>query len=383
MKKRVRGKIIAFAADLVIAALLLCGIYGVNYLLPQKGISARTMVAQAANHSSGQDKEKLPDNSGSSQDKGNTSQGENQTEDPQAREEELQSLTSSYSNGLPTTKVSLDTQDWHQKFADKFTDQVVSTDTSYTSPNVSVQLSYNTYDTSRLDKTQGGKHLQYGTNISYVLADIYISDITCLQTCFAQNVYGVGYDEKLSDMSARLKSVLAVNGDSYSNSRHQNNGTIIRNGVIYRAKQTDMETCVLNWDGTMKIYAPEEMNTQQLIDSGAYQSWIFGPSLLDDNGKAKTTFQTWSYIRESHPRTAIGYYEPGHYCLLVVDGRQDNSRGMFLDEMAGLFEKLGCKAAYNLDGGHCSFMTLKDRVVNHPYRAGHKVEDGIFITEGL
>ncbi len=90
--------------------------------------------------------------------------------------------------------------------------------------------------------------------------------ITCLQTCFARNTYGVGYDEKLSDMSARLKSVLAVNGDSYSNSRHKNNGTIIRNGVIYRARQTDMETCVLNWDGTMKIYNPEEINTQQLTD---------------------------------------------------------------------------------------------------------------------
>lgn len=207
--------------------------------------------------------------------------------------------------------------------------------------------------------------------------------ITCLQTCFARNTYGVGYDEKLSDMSARLKSVLAVNGDSYSNSRHKNNGTIIRNGVIYRARQTDMETCVLNWDGTMKIYNPEEINTQQLIDSGAYQSWIFGPSLLDENGKAKTTFQTWSYITESHPRTAIGYYEPGHYCLLVADGRQDSSRGMFLDEMAALFEQLGCKAAYNLDGGHCSFMTLQDQVINHPYKSEHKVEDGIFIMEGL
>ena len=182
------------------------------------------------------------------------------------------------SNGLPTTTVSLDTQDWSRKYADKFTDQVGSTDTSYTSPHVSVKLSRNTYNTNRLDKTQGGKHIQYGTNISYVLADIYVSDITCLQTCFAQNVYGVGYDEKLSDMSARLKSVLAVNGDSYSNSRHRNNGTIIRNGVIYRAQQTDMETCVLNWDGTMKIYKPEEMNTQQLIDSGAYQSWISVPA---------------------------------------------------------------------------------------------------------
>lgn len=69
--------------------------------------------------------------------------------------------------------------------------------------------------------------------------------------------------------------------------------------------------------------------------------------------------------------------------MLVVDGRQSSSRGMFLDEMAALFEQLGCKVAYNLDGGHCSFMTLQDQVANHPYRAQHKVEDGIFITEGL
>ncbi len=31
-----------------------------------------------------------------------------------------------------------------------------------------------------------------------------------------------------------------------------------------------------------------------------------------------------------------------------------------MDEMAKLFEDLGCKAAYNLDGGHCSFMTMQD-----------------------
>ncbi len=56
---------------------------------------------------------------------------------------------------------------------------------------------------------------------------------------------------------------------------------------------------------------------------------------------------------------------------------------MFLEEMSQLFESLGCKAAYNLDGGHCSFMTLEDQVVNHPYKAAHQVPDGIFVTEGL
>lgn len=81
-----------------------------------------------------------------------------------------------------------------------------------------------------------------------------------LQTAFAQDTYGVGYEEKLTDMSKRLNSVFAVNGDSYSNNRHKDNGTIIRNGVIYRSKQSDAETCVLNWDGTMDIYLPNQVN---------------------------------------------------------------------------------------------------------------------------
>ena len=385
MKKR----LIAAVSDLLVAALLLGGIYGVNYLIPQKGVSARNMTQIAENKESS-DTGKNIGSLESTERSSSKPKGQNQSGTTQSGQtagtgeaQKLQDLLKNNSGGLATTKVLLDTQDWHKKFADKFTDQVVSTDTTYTSPNLSIELTYHSYNTNKLDHTQNGQHERYGSNIAYVLADIYVGDITCLQTCFAQNTYGVGYSEKLSEMSARMQSVLAVNGDSYSNSRHKDNGTIIRNGVIYRTQPTDMETCVLNWDGTMKIYSPQELNVQQLIDSGAYQSWIFGPSLLDSNGKANTNFRTWSYITESHPRTAIGYYEPGHYCLLVVDGRQQSSRGMFLDEMANLFEQLGCKAAYNLDGGHCSFMTMGNQIVNHPYKPEHTVEDGLFITEGL
>lgn len=343
MKKR----LIFFGVDILAAAVILLAVWIINYKIPQKGTQAVPLqkITEVQNNV-------------------NMSNG---TSD----------------NSLQRTDVVTAKEDWHQKFTDKFTDKVVATDTSYTSPNLSVHLTFDSYDTDTLDKSNDGKHEKYGTKISYVLADIYVGDITCLQTAFAQDTYGVGYEEKLTDMSARMKSIFAVNGDSYSNNRHKDNGTIIRNGVIYRSMQSNAETCVLNWDGTMDIYSPGQVDVQQLIKKGAYQSWIFGPSLLDENGKAKKTFLTWDYIRQSHPRTAIGYYEPGHYCLLLVDGRQPSSRGMFPSEMAQLFEKLGCKAAYNLDGGHCSFMTYKDQVVNHPYKPEHQVSDGIFITEGL
>lgn len=350
-----RRKILWIAVDLLLAAIIVLSIWIVNYKLPQKGVESvgfqKTMNTINVNQDT--------------------------------KSEELEKALEEQNTSNKITKVVLDIQDWHKKFADKFTDTIVADQTSYTSPNVSVKLSYHQYDTGKLDKTSNGKHEKYGTKISYVLADIYVGDITCLQTAFAQDTYGVGYTEKLSDMTSKMKAILAVNGDSYSNDRHRDNGTIIRNGVIYRSRQSEAETCVLNWDGTMDFYNPGELNVQQLIEKGAYQSWIFGPSLLDENGNAKQDFVTWDYIRQSHPRTAIGYYEPGHYCLLLVDGRQDSSRGMFLDEMAKVFEDLGCKKAYNLDGGHCSFMTFQGKTANHPYKPEHEVADGIFITEGF
>lgn len=272
--------------------------------------------------------------------------------------------------------------DWHEKFKDQFSDTVISSDTTYKSPDISITITTASYDTGTVDRSENGKHVKYGTKIAYTLADIYIGDISCLQTGFAQDTYGVGYSEMLSDMSARMQAVLAVNGDSYSNNHHKDNGTIIRNGIVYRAQPSTEETCVLYRDGTMKTYTPDEFDAQQVIADGAWQSWVFGPSLLDENGRAKTDFLTWDYIRESHPRTAIGYYEPGHYCLLLVDGRQpDYSRGMFLEEMAQLFETLGCKAAYNLDGGHCSFMVKDGAVISQPYKPTKDVSDGILICE--
>lgn len=353
MKKR----ILWIGFDITIAAVIVLAVWIADYRFPQKGIKAAAFP-QTVNAME-TEQEIMPD------ERKEKSEPETQTD------------------FLQRTCPIMDTLDWHKKFKGKFTDTVVATDTSYSSPNLSIQLSYSHYDTGILDLSESGKHKKYGTQVSYVLADIYIGDITCLQTAFAQDTYGVGYSEKLSDMSSAMKAVLAVNGDSYSNNRHRDNGTIIRNGVVYRNMPTDVETCVLNWDGTMDIYGPDQLDLQQLVEKGAYQSWIFGPSLLDENGKAKSreSFLTWNYIKESHPRTAIGYFEPGHYCLLLIDGRQKSSRGMFLDEMAKVFEDLGCKAAYNLDGGHCSFMTFQGGMANHPYKPEHKVTDGIFIRE--
>ena len=338
-----RGLLLLFLFDILLAGFIVGGDYLVNYRIPHRlsALNASTTDVQTL---------PLPVTGSGQQSAGDT--------------------TASGSS------------DWGQKFQDKFSDTVVSTGTVYKSPNISVEITQHSYDSETIGLTSNGKHSKYGTQIYYTLADIYVRDISCLRTAFAQDTYGVGFYETLSSMSERMKSILAVNGDSYSNNRHYNNGTIIRNGIVYRAQPTTDETCVLFRDGTMKIYGPDELDPNQLIADGAWQSRVFGPSLLDAEGNAKTDFLTWDYIRESHPRTAIGYYEPGHYCLLVVDGRQPGlSRGMFLEEMSQLFADLGYKAAYNLDGGHCAFMTRDANVISKPYRPSKDISNGIFICE--
>ena len=77
-----------------------------------------------------------------------------------------------------------------------------------------------------------------------------------------------------------------------------------------------------------------------------------------------------------NPRSAIGYFAPGHYCFVVVDGRQKGySEGMSLDELASTLASLGCQTAYNLDGGATAMMVFQGKLVNQPTNGGRTSSD--------
>ena len=67
-----------------------------------------------------------------------------------------------------------------------------------------------------------------------------------------------------------------------------------------------------------------------------------------------------------HPRTAAGYTKDGKLILLVVDGRQKESRGVSLQELATLMAELGCVEALNLDGGGSSTIVVNGVRLNRP-----------------
>lgn len=249
------------------------------------------------------------------------------------------------------------------KFADKFTDgEVIKGENSYQSANVNV-----TYTKER----------QKGANIH--IADIYIRDITCLQSVFAKDTFGRSYAEWPWDVAERKSPVVGTNGDFYGT---RDSGVVIRNGVLYREdKRITRDVGVIYWDGTMECFSPNEFNTQNEMGRGAYQAWNFGPMLLDKDGKAMEKFN--SKVNPANPRAALGYFEPGHYCMVVVDGGSYQSAGLSLKNMSALMEFLGCKAAYNLDGGGTAVMIGGTGVISDPEDKGRQCSDFVVIMDEI
>lgn len=238
------------------------------------------------------------------------------------------------------------------------TDEILVEKDEYLSEDISIRIA--TKDTGR---------------VVFHVADIYIRNIENLQTAFANDIYGRGQREYAWDISMEKGAVLSVNGDYYG---ARDDGVVIRNGVLYR-DTLYQDVCVLYKDGTMETYLAEEFDCAAAVERGAWQAWSFGPMLLDENSAAMTKFN--SVVVNRNPRCGIGYFEPGHYCFVVVEGRNDNSNGVTLAEFSLIFEQLGCVSAYNMDGGNTAVMTYGKRLVSEPSQGGRPVTDIIMITE--
>lgn len=216
--------------------------------------------------------------------------------------------------------------------------------------------------------------------LTYYVADILVRDINCFRTQFAQDRYAK--IEHVEKTAARNNAIVAVNGDYY---RARQGGIIIRNGEVYRKTVLkDRDVCVLYQDGVMECYSPSDVKINEILERGAYQSWTFGPSLLKEDGSAKTNKKEFrTGVFRQNPRTAIGYLEPGHYVLVVVDGRKQNgSLGLDMVGLSDLMASLGCKVAYNLDGGGTSVMTTTAYgALNKQSNADRMCSDIVLVVE--
>lgn len=122
-------------------------------------------------------------------------------------------------------------------------------------------------------------------------------------------------------------------------------------------------------------------------DGGDVDTAVGGSYVLVKDGVAQN-----STDQAAHPRTAVGFSADGRKMyLLTVDGRQVDSRGVTLNELAAMMVELGAHNALNLDGGGSSTLLAREpgsadpQVENSPSDGGERhVPNGLalFAPEG-
>ena len=247
------------------------------------------------------------------------------------------------------------------KYADLFTDDIrLGEDGTYTSRDIALTI-------STIERFDSRVHV----------ADVYINDIECLRTAVYSEFSR--YYMSTVEMGNEAGAIVAISGDHFY--AHRQAGVFaVRNGLEYAAKpNAKQDICVLYYDGVMEVYAAADVNVEAIYARNPYQVWDFGPGMLDADGHALEKYK--SSVANTNPRSAIGYYEPGHYCLVNVEGRTKDSGGVTLVELGQIFEELGCTSAYNLDGGKTAVMSFNGTSWSKVLNGGREVSDIIYIRE--
>ncbi len=94
-----------------------------------------------------------------------------------------------------------------------------------------------------------------------------------------------------------------------------------------------------------------------------------GPVLISNSQMNITTEEEVFFntpVDGVQPRSAIGYNKNGDVIMMVVDGRQVDSRGVYLKELALMMSQFKCHEALNLDGGGSSALFVGGKLVNRP-----------------
>lgn len=167
-------------------------------------------------------------------------------------------------------------------------------------------------------------------------------------------------------VARRYRAVLLITGDNLLNMDTDKKGVLMRDGRVYQ--NTPKKKEMLSWDPvslTLGIHEKGTMSSLEFQERGVTDVHSFGPWLIHNGERNTEKAMRATGLFKQNPRTGVGMVEPGHLVMIVVDGRQDDrSIGLNLMDFTALFEREGCKEAYNLDGGVSAAMVFMGEQLN-------------------
>ena len=219
-------------------------------------------------------------------------------------------------------------------------------------------------------------------------SDVYIAYIKVatpsqLRTAIAGSKLSSDRTNTTTAIAGNYNAIVAMNGDYYGKVA---TGYVTRMGESGREKPS--KTMDLLWidelgdfhiipngqDGQKQAY--KEFTAEHEMING----FAFGPGLVKDGEKVEIRDNLWEHGTSKEPRAGIGQLDTLTYVLVVVNGREDTTAGVTIEEFSDIMYELGCEQAYNLDGGNSATLVFNGKVFNAKDADERDVQDIVYFA---
>ena len=217
------------------------------------------------------------------------------------------------------------------------------------------------------------------------IAWVEIASPTQLRTAYAGKTIKKDTTGLVTVMAKQHNAIVAINGDNYTNEK-------AKHSFIYRMgekrqdklnKQKDILIIDENGDFHTFVKSADADKFEKDTGHKIVNAFMFGPALVQ-NGEVLTLDKEYNFNPNGRePRCAIGQLDTLSYVLVIADGRGNSgSDGATHKELAEFMASLGCREAYNLDGGNSAIMVYNNEIYNYKARE-RDVADVIYFATAV
>lgn len=221
-------------------------------------------------------------------------------------------------------------------------------------------------------------------NAVYTISEVKIADPSQFRRFLADGQYASGSKYVPTELASSVNAVVASNGDFYT---FRKTGIIVYDSQLKRAEGKTLDTCFIAGNGDIlfahknQITKKEDME-QFIQENGVRFSVAFGPILIE-NGEQVPIKHPYSVGEGNVPyaRMALCQRDTLHYYFVNVSPERPYENSHTLPVFAKNLAKLGCKCAYNLDGGQSATIVMNDKKINYVWQ--RQVSDILYFATAI
>lgn len=202
------------------------------------------------------------------------------------------------------------------------------------------------------------------------IAWIKIADASQFRTTVAHpDDVSNAHPRLVTKMTKEANAVIAIGGDNY-NQEPKKKSFIYRMTQKIRSKTNKLkDILIIDDQGDFHMFINSEGIAEypdQMKKDGRkiVNAFTFGPALVKD-GELIDIKRDYGYNPGGRePRAAIGQMGPLSYVMVVIEVKDRSGKSGFSHhKLAEFMYELGCRQAYNLDGGNSAIMVFGDQVI--------------------